>query len=76
MFKWIDKLMEKIRERLSENGQGMVEYALIIAVVAVIAMLVLNTNLRSAITGAFESAGEQITTTTDDINTMRDDAGN
>lgn len=76
MFKWIDKLMEKIRERLSENGQGMVEYALIIAVVAVIAMLVLNTNLKNAITGAFESAGDQITNTTDDINTMRDDAGN
>lgn len=76
MFKWIDKLTEKIREKLSEKGQGMVEYALIIAVVAVIAVLVLNTNLRNAITGAFESAGEQIESTTEDINTMRDDAGN
>lgn len=72
MFNFIQKIFDNIKAKLSQEGQGMVEYALIIAVVAVIAVLVLNTNLREAITGAFESAGNQINSTTEDIEGMRD----
>lgn len=73
MFNFIQKIFDNIKAKLSQEGQGMVEYALIIAVVAVIAVLVLNTNLRNAIENAFNSAGNQIEQTTEDINTMRDD---
>lgn len=73
MFNFIQKIFDNIKAKLSQEGQGMVEYALIIAVVAVIAVLVLNTNLRNAITNAFESASSQIDTTTENINDMRGD---
>lgn len=72
MFKFIQKITDAIKAKLSQKGQGMVEYALIIAVVAVIAVLVLNTNLREAITNAFDSAGNQIEETTTNINEMRE----
>ncbi len=76
MFNFIHKILDNIKAKLSQEGQGMVEYALIIAVVAVIAVLVLNTNLRNAITNAFDSASNQIDTTTENINDMRGEAGN
>ena len=61
MIKFFRNLTDKIRAKISEKGQGMVEYALVIAVVAVIAAVVLNSNLRDAIIGAFTNAGNQVT---------------
>ena len=58
MIKYIDKLIKKLKA--SEKGQGMVEYALIIAFVAAIAIIALNQGLGSAITGAFTTASEQV----------------
>ena len=40
MFKWIYELQKKLQEKLSEKGQGMTEYAIILAVVAVVAVAV------------------------------------
>ena len=75
MFKWIYKWSDKIREKvttlsdkMSEKGQGIVEYAMIIAAVAIIAALVLfgtgNNSLQSAVQGAFTNASSKITTVT------------
>lgn len=58
MIKYIQKLMDKLKK--SEKGQGMVEYALIIAFVAAIAIYVLNGGLRGAVSGAFENASSMI----------------
>ena len=45
MLNWIYNLTAKLRQKLSEKGQGMVEYALILAAVAVIAVVAfLGTN--------------------------------
>ena len=71
MFKFIQKITDAIKSKLSQKGQGMVEYALIIAVVAVIAVLVFNTGLKNSITGAFDSASNQINGTTENISAMR-----
>ena len=54
MFKYINKLIKKLKA--SEKGQGMVEYALIIAFVAAIAIVALNNGLGQAITNAFTGA--------------------
>lgn len=40
MFKFIYDLKAKLQEKLSEKGQGMTEYAIILAVVAVVAVAV------------------------------------
>ena len=70
MFKMIQKLKEKIQSKLSQKGQGMVEYAIIIAAVAVIAMIVLrggdgasatDENLQGAVQNAFNTAATKIT---------------
>ena len=58
MIKYIQKLMDKLKK--SEKGQGMVEYALIIAFVAAIAIYVLNNGLKDAVSGAFENASSMI----------------
>ena len=50
MVKYIKKLFKKLKA--SEKGQGMVEYALIIAFVAAIAIVALNNGLGDAIKGA------------------------
>lgn len=58
MIKYIDKLIAKLKK--SEKGQGMVEYALIIAFVAAIAIVALNNGLGDAIKGAFTNASEMV----------------
>ena len=60
MFKYFYNFIDKVKSKLTQKGQGMVEYALIIAFVAGIALVALNTNLGSAIQGAFSSATEAI----------------
>ena len=56
---YIKCLVQKIKS--SEKGQGMVEYALIIAFVAAIAILVLsNDGLGGAVSSAFNNASEMI----------------
>lgn len=62
MFKYINKLIAKLKS--SEKGQGMVEYALIIAFVAAIAIFVLNGRLGSAINGAFDQASNAVSSAT------------
>ena len=63
MFKKIQKLIDKLK--VSEKGQGMVEYALIIAFVAAIAIFALNGQLRNAVTGAFDKASQNVTNATE-----------
>ena len=58
MFKYINKLIAKLKKQ--EKGQGMVEYALIIAFVAAIAIFVLNGKLGDVIGGAFDNASEAV----------------
>lgn len=62
MFKKIQKLIDKLK--VSEKGQGMVEYALIIAFVAAIAIFALNGSLRTAVSSAFDKAKENVTAAT------------
>ena len=59
MIKYIDKLIQKLKK--SEKGQGMVEYALIIAFVAAIAIVALNNGLGDAVKGAFTQASNLVT---------------
>ena len=63
MFSYIQKLIDKIKK--SEKGQGMVEYALIIAFVAAIAIFVLNGKLGTAIDTSFTKASSEVTQATD-----------
>ena len=58
MIKYIDKLIKKLKA--SEKGQGMVEYALIIAFVAAIAIIALNQGLGTAIKDAFTNASSMV----------------
>ena len=58
MIKYIDKLIKKLKA--SEKGQGMVEYALIIAFVAAIAIVALNNGLGTAIKNAFVGASNMV----------------
>ena len=58
MIKYIDKLIKKLKA--SEKGQGMVEYALIIAFVAAIAIVALNNGLGDAIKNAFTGASSMV----------------
>lgn len=58
MLQYITKLLKKLKS--SEKGQGMVEYALIIAFVAAIAIVALNNGLGSAVKGAFDTASSQV----------------
>ena len=68
MLNWIYKKMKSFREKLSEKGQGMVEYAVILAVVAAIAVAVLGQStdtkdkatLSGAVHGAFDNARDKI----------------
>ena len=58
MIKYIDKLIKKLKA--SEKGQGMVEYALIIAFVAGIAIVALNNGLGTAVKNAFSGAASMV----------------
>ena len=66
MCKWIEELQKKIQEKLSEKGQGMTEYAIILAVVAVVAVAVFMGNngqggaLGTAINGAYDQASNAV----------------
>lgn len=68
MFKTISNLFSFLKERLGEKGQGMVEYALILAAVAIIAVVAIwgggsgnnGNDLKSAITGAFQKAATEV----------------
>ena len=62
MVKYIKKLVAKMQK--SEKGQGMVEYALIIAFVAAIAIFALNNGLRDAVSGAFQNAEDMVNSAT------------
>jgi pilus assembly protein Flp/PilA len=58
MLKYIEKLVKKFKA--SEKGQGMVEYALIIAFVAAIAIVALNNGLGTAVSNAFGGASAMV----------------
>ncbi len=59
MLNYIKVLVEKIKS--SEKGQGMVEYALIIAFVAAIAIFVFsNDGLGAVIGNAFSNASDMV----------------
>lgn len=62
MFKYFYDFFKKVKSKLSQKGQGMVEYALILAAVAILAGVVLSDTggLRTAITTAFQNAVGQI----------------
>ena len=68
----ISTLLAKLRAKLDEKGQGMVEYALILAAVALIAVVAIwggstatgptdkGNDLRSAVTRAFSTAASKV----------------
>ena len=58
MLQYINKLVKKLKK--SEKGQGMVEYALIIAFVAAIAIVALNNGLGPAVKNAFNNASSMV----------------
>jgi Flp pilus assembly pilin Flp len=66
VFKFIEELKAKLQEKISEKGQGMTEYAIILAVVAVVAVAVFmgkdgqGGTLGNAINGAYSQAGSAI----------------
>ena len=60
LLQYIDKLIKKLKA--SEKGQGMVEYALIIAFVAAIAIVALNNGLGDTIKNAFAGATNAVDT--------------
>ena len=66
MMQYINKLIAKLKK--SEKGQGMVEYALIIAFVAAIAIFVLNSGLRNSINTAFDNASKGVVSASDVAN--------
>ncbi len=63
MIKYIEKLVKKLKK--SEKGQGMVEYALIIAFVAAIAIVALNNGLGRAVKNAFTGASNMVSSASD-----------
>ena len=66
MFKLIYQVTDKIKEKISklnEKGQGMVEYAIIVAVIAAIAYTLFNSDnsgLNGTISNAFDTADNNI----------------
>lgn len=67
MIKWMSEIQKKLQEKLSEKGQGMTEYAIILAVVAVVAVAVFmggddpaQGTLGSAIQSSYNRAGDAI----------------
>ena len=74
MIKYIQKLMDKLKS--SEKGQGMVEYALIIAFVAAIAIFALNGGLKDAVTSALTQAADEVKAATSQATSMNGSGGN
>ena len=70
MLQYINKLVKKLKK--SEKGQGMVEYALIIAFVAAIAIVALNKGLGDAIKGAFTNASNLVSSAADAAASYKD----
>ena len=67
MLTYINKLVQKIKA--SEKGQGMVEYALIIAFVAAIAIFALSdSGLGGAVSNAFENASTKVDEANEAVN--------
>ena len=66
MIQFIRKMMKKVKS--TEKGQGMVEYALIIAFVAAIAIFALNGGLGQAVKGAFDNASSMVGSASSSIN--------
>lgn len=67
MLKQICTLMDKLCKKLGEKGQGMVEYALILAAVAIIAVFAIwgagnekGKSLKESVGNAFSTAAEKI----------------
>lgn len=71
MFKWIYKFTNKLKEKvatlsdkMSEKGQGLTEYAVLLAAVAIIAFAALygsgNDGLKKSITDLFGTAKTKI----------------
>ncbi len=83
MLNWIYGLAAKLRQKLSEKGQGMVEYALILAAVAIIAVVAfLGTDgaggdgtLAGTIRGAFTKASTSVTTATGSVDNIKTASG-
>ncbi len=70
MYKWMKELKEKLQKGLSEKGQGMVEYGIVLAVVATIAGVVLwagssegekEQSLKGSVANAYTNAANKIT---------------
>lgn len=75
MLKQICTLMDKLCKKLGEKGQGMVEYALILAAVAIIAVFAIwgtedneGTSLKESVGKAFTTAAEKIDAAQQDPN--------
>ncbi len=60
MREWIDRTYLQLVLRDDEEGQGMVEYGLIIALVAIVVIAALVI-LGPKVANIFNSAGEQLT---------------
>ena len=69
MFTYINGLVQKIKS--SEKGQGMVEYALIIAFVAAIAIWAFSDDgVGSAVNNAFSNACELVESANEQASSM------
>ena len=71
IYKWTDKIKDKVAklsDKLNEKGQGLTEYAIILAAVALIAVAALwgsgenNKGLKGAVDDAFGKATDAIGT--------------
>ena len=70
IYKWTDKMKDKVAElsaKLNEKGQGLTEYAIILAAVAVIAFVALygsgtdgKGGLKEAVTNLFTTATTKV----------------